>query len=243
MSDSTIHQAYGQPLPEGQKPEPKGEARNDGLALSAFLFGWFWPLGLILGHSSNRSAKRANRRRSILAIIGLIEAYSVLLITIGLIAGVAATAPPSHAAPASPSVSAPAVHPSQAAPLAPETPAPAPATTAPASPAPAPAISASKAQALDSAKSYLSDGQGFSRSGLIKQLSSAYGEKFSVADATWAVDHSGADWKAQAVLSAKGYVSDGSGFSRQGLIDQLTSQYGEGFTQAQATYAAGQVGL
>ena len=63
------------------------------------------------------------------------------------------------------------------------------------------------------------------------------------ADATWAVDHSGADWKAQAVLSAKSYVSDGSGFIRQGLIDQLTSQYGEGFTYAQASYAATTVGL
>jgi hypothetical protein len=45
------------------------------------------------------------------------------------------------------------------------------------------------------------------------------------------------------VISAKGYMSDGQGFSRQGLIDQLSSSAGEGFTLAQATYAADQVGL
>jgi hypothetical protein len=38
-------------------------------------------------------------------------------------------------------------------------------------------------------------------------------------------------------------MSDGQGFSRASLIDQLTSPYGEQFTYAQAVYAAGQVGL
>ena len=42
-----------------------------------------------------------------------------------------------------------------------------------------------------------------------------------MADATWATDHSGADWDAQAVLAAKGYMNLGTGFSRSGLIDQL----------------------
>jgi hypothetical protein len=116
----------------------------------------------------------------------------------------------------------------------------APATSAPAAPA-GPTVS--QQQALDSAQSYLSDGQGFSRAGLIKQLTSKYGEGFSQADATWAVDHSGANWDAQAVISAKSYMSDGQGFSRAGLIDQLTSPYGEQFTYPQAVYAAGQVGL
>jgi hypothetical protein len=54
--------------------------------------------------------------------------------------------------------------------------------------------------------------------------------------------HAHADWNAQAVESAKGYMQMG-GFSRAGLIAQLTSSYGEGFTLAQATYAADQVGL
>jgi hypothetical protein len=38
-------------------------------------------------------------------------------------------------------------------------------------------------------------------------------------------------------------MSLGTGFSRAGLIQQLSSSYGEGFTQAQASYAADAVGL
>ena len=133
----------------------------------------------------------------------------------------------------SPSASSPA-------PAAPATTAPAaPATSAPAAPA-GPTVS--QQQALDSPKSYLDMGTGFSRAGLIDQLSSSAGDQFSVADATWAVDHSGADWYAQAVMSAKGYMKMG-GFSRASLIDQLTSSAGEQFTLAQATYAVNQVGL
>jgi hypothetical protein len=47
----------------------------------------------------------------------------------------------------------------------------------------------------------------------------------------------------QAVESARNYLSTGSGFSRAGLIQQLSSSYGEGFTHAQAVYAANKVGL
>jgi len=101
----------------------------------------------------------------------------------------------------------------------------------------------SELQALVAAQSYLGDGQGFSRQGLIDQLDSPAGDNFSVADATWAVNHSGANWDDQAVDCAKGYMSDGQGFSRQGLIDQMTSAYGNKFTQAQATHAANAVGL
>jgi Host cell surface-exposed lipoprotein len=46
----------------------------------------------------------------------------------------------------------------------------------------------------------------------------------------------------QAVESAKSYMAMG-GFSRAGLISQLSSSAGEGFTDAQAVYAANQVGL
>ena len=107
----------------------------------------------------------------------------------------------------------------------------------------APAGTTSEMQALAAAQDYLSDGQGFSRQGLIGQLDSPDGDNFPVADATWAVDHSGANWDDQAVDCAKGYMSDGEGFSRQGLIQQLTSSYGNQFTQAQAEYAANAVGL
>ncbi len=106
-----------------------------------------------------------------------------------------------------------------------------------------PAGTVSQMQALAAAENYLGDGQGFSRQGLIDQLHSSYGNSFSLADATWAVDHSDANWDAQAVECAKGYMNDGQGFSRQGLIDQMTSAYGNKFTQAQATYAANALGL
>jgi len=123
----------------------------------------------------------------------------------------------------------------------------APATSAPAAPstsAPAvPVTTVSQQQALQSAQSYLALGSGFSRAGLIAQLDSPYGGQFSVADATWAADNSGADWDAQAVEAAKGYMQSVGGFSRDSLIAQLDSPYGGQFTYAQASYAAGQVGL
>ncbi len=99
------------------------------------------------------------------------------------------------------------------------------------------------AQALMSAKGYLADGQGFSLAGLTAQLSSPNGGQFTAAQAAYAVSNSGADWNAQAVIAAKGYLADGQGFSRQGLIEQLSSPYGSQFTVAQAEYAATQAGL
>lgn len=125
-----------------------------------------------------------------------------------------------------------------------------PAQTSPAAPTPAapstqaPAASqptGSQQQALQSAQSYLAMGTGFSRAGLIQQLSSSAGEGFSMTDAMWAVDHSGANWNQQAVESAKGYLAMGTGFSRADLYQQLTSSAGEQFTPAQAEYALSQV--
>jgi len=78
---------------------------------------------------------------------------------------------------------------SSTAPTAPATTAPAaPATSAPAAPA-GPAVS--QQQALDSAKSYLDMGTGFSRAGLIDQLTSSVGEQFTLAQATYAVNQVG----------------------------------------------------
>jgi hypothetical protein len=105
----------------------------------------------------------------------------------------------------------------------------------------APAETVSQENARRSAESYL-DFSGFSRQGLIEQLSSEYGEGFSKADATYAVDHVAVNWNAEAAESAKGYLSH-SAFSRQGLIEQLESEYGEGFTHAQAVYGVNQTGL
>jgi hypothetical protein len=99
----------------------------------------------------------------------------------------------------------------------------------------------SQQNALRSAKSYI-EMSGFSRQGLIDQLSSQYGEGFPVADATWAVDQLSVDWNEQAVRAGRSYLSM-SGFSRARLIDQLSSPYGDKFTVAQATYAADHLGL
>jgi hypothetical protein len=84
--------------------------------------------------------------------------------------------------------------------------------------------------------------KGFSRQGLIDQLSSSAGDGYSVSDATVAVDSLHVDWNAEAVKSAKDYLKMTS-FSCQGLIDQLSSSAGEQFTTAQAQYAASKVGL
>jgi hypothetical protein len=106
-------------------------------------------------------------------------------------------------------------------------------------PAPAPATeppdeTAGQKNARESAESYLDLGA-FSRNGLIKQLSSSYGEGFSKAEAIYAVNHVDVNWNEEAVEAAKGYLETGS-FSRNGLIQQLSSSYGDGFTHAQAVY-------
>ena len=94
--------------------------------------------------------------------------------------------------------------------------------------------------AVRSAQQYISL-QGFSRSGLIEQLSSDYGDGYNVSDATVAVDSMNIDWNKQAVRSAKQYLSI-QGFSCKGLIDQLSSSYGDKYTQSQAAYGAKQAG-
>ena len=98
--------------------------------------------------------------------------------------------------------------------------------------------------AIKEALHYLSFSS-FSRKGLIDQLSSEYGSQFPVEDAEFAVsyleEHDLVDWNEQAVKEAQHYL-EFSSFSRDGLIDQMTSEYGSQFTQEQAEYAAGQVG-
>jgi Host cell surface-exposed lipoprotein len=107
----------------------------------------------------------------------------------------------------------------------------------------APQYTASQQQAIDAAEGYLSDGQGFSRLGLISQLSSPDGNGFSKTLARFAVRHVSVDWDHQAAIAAKGYVSDGEGFSYSGLVQQLESSYGDQFTHAQAVYGAKAAGL
>ena len=90
--------------------------------------------------------------------------------------------------------------------------------------------------AVRSANQYLSV-IGFSRKGLIDQLSSSYGDGYDQADATIAVDSLNVDWNEQAARSATQYL-EMTGFSCNGLIEQLSSSYGDKYTKAQATYGA-----
>jgi hypothetical protein len=101
-------------------------------------------------------------------------------------------------------------------------------------------LSGPQKNAVRSANSYL-DMTGFSRDGLISQLSSPYGDGYSLGDATAAVDSLSVDWNAQAVRSAQQYLSM-MGFSCSGLIDQLSSDAGDKYTVGQATYGAQQAG-
>jgi hypothetical protein len=83
--------------------------------------------------------------------------------------------------------------------------------------------------------------RGFSRDGLINQLSSTYGDGYKVSDATIAVDSLNVNWHEQAVRSAKMHLNM-RGFSCRGLINQLSSSAGDKYTESQATYGATQAG-
>jgi len=107
----------------------------------------------------------------------------------------------------------------------------------------APSYTVAQQQAITAAKGYLSMGQGFSKAGLIDQLSSPDGNGFSLKLARFAVEHVKVNWRQQAVIAARGYMSLGEGFSYSGLVEQLDSPDGGQFTVAQAEYAARKVGL
>ena len=119
------------------------------------------------------------------------------------------------------------------------------ASSAPSTPAaPAgPSMTAAQQQAVEAAEGYLSEGQGFSEQGLLQQLTSSAGDGFAKSDAEFAIHYLNPNWDQEAVDAANGYLSEGQGFSEQGLLQQLTSSAGDGFTQAQAEYAASKVGL
>jgi len=103
----------------------------------------------------------------------------------------------------------------------------------------------SQQNAYAAAKSYL-DNMPFSRAGLMAQLTSEYGSQFPPGDAEFGVARveaeGGVDWNAEAVEAAQSY-QDLMPMSRQGLIDQLSSEYGSQFTLDQATYAVNTLGL
>ena len=102
-------------------------------------------------------------------------------------------------------------------------------------------LTAAQSNAVRSAKQYLSF-SGFSRIGLIRQLSSDAGDGYDAADAAVAVDSLNIDWNMEAVRSAKQYLNF-TGFSRKGLIRQLSASAGDNYTIEQATYGAKQTGI
>ena len=99
-------------------------------------------------------------------------------------------------------------------------------------------------QAYKAAIDYLKY-QAFSRNGLINQLSSDAGSKFTSEQAEYGVkkleDNGEVDWNEQAVKAAEDYLKYQS-FSRDGLIEQLSSDAGSKFTREQAEYGVSQVG-
>jgi len=97
-------------------------------------------------------------------------------------------------------------------------------------------LSDEQQEAYGAAQSYL-DSSGFSKDGLIDQLSSEYGSDFAKKDAKKAVDALDVDWNKQAVRAAKSYRESGH-FSTNGLIEQLESDYGSQFTHSEAVYGA-----
>ena len=101
-------------------------------------------------------------------------------------------------------------------------------------------LSGPQKNAVQSAKQYLSV-KGFSRDGLIQQLSSMAGNGYDISDATVAVDSLKIDWNNQSVIAAKSYLNI-MAFSCQGLTQQLSSRAGDRFTAEQATYGAQKAG-
>lgn len=179
----------------------------------------------------NPQPRKTHRVRKTLLVIGSV--FATIIVVSVIVAAVNGT-------PSSTSTSSPAV---SFTPIT-ETPAPAAPVSAPSTPA-APLLTVPQQQAIASALSYLSGGQGFSKAGLFHQLHSPYGEGFSARLARFAVkffDH-GNIWRRQAVMSARSYMQSEPGWSRSALVAQLDSPYGEQFTVSQAEYAAHKVGL
>lgn len=107
--------------------------------------------------------------------------------------------------------------------------------------APSSSLTGPQQNAARTAQQYISM-SGFSRAGLIDQLSSDAGNGYDVGDATAAVDSLNIDYNEQAARSAKQYL-DMTGFSCKGLIEQLSSSAGNKYTVSQATYGAKQAGV
>jgi hypothetical protein len=94
---------------------------------------------------------------------------------------------------------------------------------------------------VEAAQGYLNLGTGFSDASLLNQLTSSAGDGFAKSDAEFAIKYLSPNWDQQAGDAAQGYLNLATGFSEQGLLKQLTSGAGNGFTEAQAEYAVNHV--
>ncbi len=99
-----------------------------------------------------------------------------------------------------------------------------------------PELTRAQQNAVRSAESYLAM-SGFSRDGLINQLSSDAGDGYDAEDAKVAVDSLTVNWNEQARRSAEQYLAM-QGFSCKGLVEQLSSDAGDKYTKAQAEHGA-----
>ena len=97
--------------------------------------------------------------------------------------------------------------------------------------------------AYKAAKSYL-EFSGFSKQGLIDQLSSEYADNYPEDVAEFAVnaleENGEVDWVEECKESAQSYL-EFSSFSKEGLIEQLTSEYGDKYTREEAEAAVEEV--
>ena len=75
-----------------------------------------------------------------------------------------------------------------------------------------------------------------SKQGIYDQLTSEYGEKFPADAAQYAIDNLQADYKYNALQTAKNYQTN-MNMSKSAIYDQLVSEYGEKFTAEEAQYA------
>lgn len=246
-----FHMSYQPPAPTDYNQQPVnqyGSERTNVLAIVSLVSAFFISLvAIITGHIALSQIKRTGEKGRGLALAGLILGYVGILLFFVVIVGaigsagkVTTNAGPTAAQPvAPPAVTAPPVLPSS--PAAAPSAAPSVAPVAPsAAPQPTqepadPQVSVGEQNAVDKAQGYLGI-LGFSRSGLIKQLKF---DGFSTAEATYGVEHSGANWNEQAAKKAKEYL-DVMAFSRSGLIAQLKF---DGFTSSQAAHGASAAGL
>ncbi|WAL40630.1 Ltp family lipoprotein [Brevibacterium sp. BRM-1] len=98
-----------------------------------------------------------------------------------------------------------------------------------------PNVPAEYSDALSKAGYYAGDGH-MSKKGLYRQLTSKNGEGLSKAAATYAVNHVDADWKNNALETAKAFSKNPS-YSRSTVYDLLINEKVGGFTEAEAKYA------